>query len=206
MLPPDPAHRLPPGLRSSDLSDEQREAIYRIQGKYYPQIQVLEKQVAGSREKREAECEAVLKPAQKRLLDRAGATEEGRGRGEEGGGQGGAKVRIVIARFRLRIRLAELDSSFPPPACSSCPSYDRRSLVREAFLDRCQEEASGVRQSPAVGLSVLAIQRDPDGPDADQHFAIALTPDLDEPSMVAPLASPIQVRATSSSSSRPGLM
>ena len=66
--PPDPAHRLPPGYSKLGLSDQQREAIYRIQGKYYPQIQALEKQAAALREKREAECEAVLKPAQKRLL------------------------------------------------------------------------------------------------------------------------------------------
>ncbi len=67
--PPDPAHRLPPGYSKLGLSEAQKEAIYRIQGKYYPQIQALEKQAAALRVKREAECEAVLKPAQKRLLD-----------------------------------------------------------------------------------------------------------------------------------------
>jgi hypothetical protein len=69
VAPPDPAHRLPPGYSKLGLSNAQREAIYKIQGQYYPQIQALEKQAAALRAKREAESEAVLKPAQKRLLD-----------------------------------------------------------------------------------------------------------------------------------------
>ena len=69
VAPPDPAHRLPPGYSKLGLSDAQKGAIYKIQGTYYPQIQALEKQAAALRAKREAECEAVLKPAQKRLLD-----------------------------------------------------------------------------------------------------------------------------------------
>lgn len=67
--PPDPAHRLPPGYSKLGLSDAQREAIYRVQGKYYPQIQDLEKRAAALRVKRAAECEAILQPDQKRLLD-----------------------------------------------------------------------------------------------------------------------------------------
>lgn len=66
--PPDPAHRLPPGYAKLGLSAEQKEAIYKVQGKYYPQIQALEKQAAALRAQREAECEAILKPAQKRML------------------------------------------------------------------------------------------------------------------------------------------
>jgi hypothetical protein len=66
--PPDPTHRVPPGYSKLGLTDQQREAIYKVQGKYYPQIQALEKQVDALRAKREAECEAVLTPAQKRLL------------------------------------------------------------------------------------------------------------------------------------------
>jgi hypothetical protein len=66
--PPDPTHRVPPGYAKLGLTDQQREAIYKVQGKYYPQIQALEKQVDALRAKREAECEAVLTPAQKTLL------------------------------------------------------------------------------------------------------------------------------------------
>src|SRR4051812_15449125 len=66
--PPDPTHRVPPGYSKLGLTDQQREAIYKVQGKYYPQIQALEKQVDALRAKRESECEAVLTPAQKRLL------------------------------------------------------------------------------------------------------------------------------------------
>src|SRR5947209_1730366 len=66
--PPDPTHRVPPGFAKLGLTDQQREAIYKVQGKYYPEIQRLEKQADALRAKREAECEAVLTPAQKRLL------------------------------------------------------------------------------------------------------------------------------------------
>jgi hypothetical protein len=66
--PPDPTHRVPPGFAKLGLTDQQREAIYKVQARYYPEIQRLEKQVDAVRAKREAECEAVLTPAQKRLL------------------------------------------------------------------------------------------------------------------------------------------
>jgi hypothetical protein len=66
--PPDPTHRVPPGYSKLGLTDQQREAIYKVQGKYYPQIQALQKQADALRAKREAECEAVLTPAQKTLL------------------------------------------------------------------------------------------------------------------------------------------
>ncbi|MGC8640710.1 MAG: hypothetical protein ACP5XB_12635 [Isosphaeraceae bacterium] len=69
VAPPDAAHRLPPGYSKLGLSDAQKAAILKIQGTYYPQIQSLEKQVDALQAKRKAECEAVLKPAQKRLLD-----------------------------------------------------------------------------------------------------------------------------------------
>jgi hypothetical protein len=66
--PPDPTHRVPPGFAKLGLTDQQREAIYKVQAKYYPQIQALEKQVDALRAKREAECEAVLTASQKKLL------------------------------------------------------------------------------------------------------------------------------------------
>ena len=68
VVPPDPMHRVPPGYARLDLTEAQKEALYKIQAKYYPQIQALEKQVEELRDKREAECEAVLKPAQKKKL------------------------------------------------------------------------------------------------------------------------------------------
>jgi hypothetical protein len=68
IAPPDPSHRVPPGFAKVGLSDEQKDAIYKIQAKYYKQIQDLEKQASALRARREAECEAVLKPAQKRQL------------------------------------------------------------------------------------------------------------------------------------------
>ncbi|WP_165225548.1 hypothetical protein [Aquisphaera insulae] len=68
VAPPDPTHRVPPGFSKLNLSDEQKEAIYKIQAKYYSQIQKLEKEADDLRDKREKECEAVLKPAQKRHL------------------------------------------------------------------------------------------------------------------------------------------
>jgi hypothetical protein len=66
--PPDPTHRVPPGYSRLGLTDQQREAIYKVQGKYYPQIQALQKQMDSLRAKRETEIEAVLTPAQKSLL------------------------------------------------------------------------------------------------------------------------------------------
>jgi hypothetical protein len=66
--PPDPTHRVPPGYAKLGLTDQQREAIYKVQGKYYRQIQDLQKQVDALRAKREAECEAVLTPSQRKLL------------------------------------------------------------------------------------------------------------------------------------------
>src|SRR5262245_2156032 len=54
---PDPTHRVPPGFGKLGLTAQQKEAIYKIQGKYYPRIQALEKQVEEMRSKRDAECE-----------------------------------------------------------------------------------------------------------------------------------------------------
>jgi hypothetical protein len=68
VAPPDPTHRVPPGYAKLGLSDEQKEALYKIQAKYYQRIQDLEKQATALRARREAEFEAVLKPAQKRQL------------------------------------------------------------------------------------------------------------------------------------------
>jgi hypothetical protein len=68
VAPPDPTHRVPPGYAKLGLTDQQKESLYKVQAKYYPQIQALEKQVDALRAKREAEFEAVLTPAQKKRL------------------------------------------------------------------------------------------------------------------------------------------
>src|SRR5262249_10578134 len=66
--PPNPTHRWPPGNAKLGLTDQQKESLYKIQAKYCPQIQALEKQVDALRARREAEFEAVLTPAQKKRL------------------------------------------------------------------------------------------------------------------------------------------
>jgi hypothetical protein len=68
VAPPDPTHRVPPGYSKLGLTDQQKEAIYKIQAKYYPQLQDLEKKASALRTRRESEFEAVLTAAQKRQL------------------------------------------------------------------------------------------------------------------------------------------
>src|SRR3954471_22926944 len=68
VAPPDATHRVPPGYARLGLTDQQKESLYKVQAKYYPQIQALEKQVDAVRARREAEFEAVLTPAQKKRL------------------------------------------------------------------------------------------------------------------------------------------
>ena len=45
VAPPDATHRVPPGFSKLGLTDQQKEEIYAIQGKYYPQIQDLDKKL-----------------------------------------------------------------------------------------------------------------------------------------------------------------
>jgi len=68
VAPPDPTHRVPPGYSKLGLTDQQKEDIYAIQAKYYPQIQALDKQLEALKDKRDAEVEKVLTPRQKQLL------------------------------------------------------------------------------------------------------------------------------------------
>jgi hypothetical protein len=70
--PPDPTHRVPSGYAKLGLTPQQKEAMYKIQGKYYPRIQALEKQIDELRSKRDSECEAILTPTQKKLLQQQG--------------------------------------------------------------------------------------------------------------------------------------
>jgi Spy/CpxP family protein refolding chaperone len=73
----DSTRRVPAYYAQLGLSDSQRESIYKIQGKLSPRIDALEKQIEALREQMSKECEAVLTPAQKKMLEqrRAAAAE-----------------------------------------------------------------------------------------------------------------------------------
>jgi hypothetical protein len=66
--PPDPAHRVPPGYADLELTDQQKERIYKIQAEFHPKIQDLHQRLDKLQADRKAECEAVLTAQQKRLL------------------------------------------------------------------------------------------------------------------------------------------
>jgi hypothetical protein len=68
VAPPDPTHRVPPGYARLNLTDQQKERIYRIQADYYPKVQDLQKRLDSLRAEREAKFEAVLTPKQKQML------------------------------------------------------------------------------------------------------------------------------------------
>jgi Spy/CpxP family protein refolding chaperone len=77
----DPARRVPAYFGQLGLSDEQRESIYKVQGKHMPKIDALEKQIEQVRGEMLRECEAVLTPEQKKLLEqRRAAGAESRSR------------------------------------------------------------------------------------------------------------------------------
>jgi Spy/CpxP family protein refolding chaperone len=65
----DPARRVPYLFGKLGLTDEQREEIYKIERKYYAEIQELEQRVESLRLKMMSECEEVLTPSQKKMLD-----------------------------------------------------------------------------------------------------------------------------------------
>ena len=69
--PPDPEHRLPAYYSGLNLTEAQREAIFKIQGKYHPQIQDLQKKADDLRERQKSEVEDVLTAPQKRSLAEA---------------------------------------------------------------------------------------------------------------------------------------
>jgi hypothetical protein len=69
--PPDAEHRVPSYFSGLNLTEEQKEAIYKIQGEYIPQIQELEKKAEALRERRMTEIEAVLTAPQKKALAEA---------------------------------------------------------------------------------------------------------------------------------------
>lgn len=69
--PPDAEHRVPAYFSGLNLTEEQKESIYKIQGNYSPKIQELEKKAAELREKRMSEIEDVLTAPQKKALTEA---------------------------------------------------------------------------------------------------------------------------------------
>jgi len=69
--PPDPVHRLPSHFAALNITEAQRETIVKIQGKYHPQIQELQKKADDLRERQKSEVEDVLTATQKRQLNEA---------------------------------------------------------------------------------------------------------------------------------------
>ncbi|MDR3623026.1 MAG: Spy/CpxP family protein refolding chaperone [Paludisphaera borealis] len=69
--PPDAEHRVPAYFGALNLTDAQKESIYKIQGKYHPQIQEIEKKAEVLRERQKSEIEDVLTAPQKKALTEA---------------------------------------------------------------------------------------------------------------------------------------
>jgi hypothetical protein len=65
----DPARRVPAYFGQLGLTTDQRESIYKIQGKHIPKIEALEKQIAEIRAQNLTECEGTLTASQKQLLE-----------------------------------------------------------------------------------------------------------------------------------------
>jgi hypothetical protein len=65
----DPARRVPMYFGQLGLTPDQRESIHKVQGKHMPKIEALEQQIEEIRSQMLKECEAVLTPAQKQLLE-----------------------------------------------------------------------------------------------------------------------------------------
>ena len=65
----DPARRVPAYFGQLGLTPDQRESIYKVQGKHIPKIEALEQQIEEIRGQMLKECEGVLTPAQKQLLE-----------------------------------------------------------------------------------------------------------------------------------------
>ncbi len=65
----DPARRVPTYFGQLGLTNEQRESIYKLQGKHMPKIEALEKQIAEIRAQSLTECEGILTASQKQILE-----------------------------------------------------------------------------------------------------------------------------------------
>src|SRR5262245_58151601 len=65
----DRSTRVPMYFGQLGLTEDQRASIYKVQGMHMPKIEALEKQIEEIRGQMMKECEAVLTPAQKQLLE-----------------------------------------------------------------------------------------------------------------------------------------
>ncbi len=63
------SRRVPPYFSKAGVTPEQKEQIYAIRAKHQVTIEALKKQVDDAELKELTDCEAVLLPAQKKLLD-----------------------------------------------------------------------------------------------------------------------------------------
>src|SRR3954447_3814825 len=66
--PRDPSQKVPPYFGQIGITDEQRESIYKIQGRHQAKIDELEKQIDEIQAQKLAECEGVLTDSQKQIL------------------------------------------------------------------------------------------------------------------------------------------
>ena len=75
------AHRVPPLFSQVGLTSEQREQIYAVRERYLDKINALRKQIDDLQATEVTECETVLTPAQRKLLNslRDGANAKGAG-------------------------------------------------------------------------------------------------------------------------------
>src|SRR5689334_12966141 len=64
----DPSRKVPPYFGQIGLTLEQKETIYKLQGKHQAKIDELEKQIAAIETQMLEECEGVLTDAQKQML------------------------------------------------------------------------------------------------------------------------------------------
>lgn len=64
----DPTRRVPPFFGQIGLTLEQRESVYKVQGKHMPRIEELQKEISRIRHEMLTECEGVLTDAQRKVL------------------------------------------------------------------------------------------------------------------------------------------
>jgi hypothetical protein len=66
--PRDPSQKVPPYFGQIGITDEQRESIYKIQGRHQAKIDEIEKQIDEIQAQMLAECEGVLTDSQTQIL------------------------------------------------------------------------------------------------------------------------------------------
>jgi len=65
----DPSRRVPNYFGQVGLTTEQKEEIYRVRARHQERIDALQKQLTEARARMMTECEAVLNPSQRQMLD-----------------------------------------------------------------------------------------------------------------------------------------